>query len=65
MAMHATMIKLIAAGVLIAVAIGVQYVGAAMGDHTATAASSAPSVSPEDVTRAAGPLPVTVIENYF
>jgi hypothetical protein len=49
--------------VLLGLAIGAQYVSAALG-HRGTN-NAAATISPEELTRAAGALPVTVIDSYF
>ena len=49
------------------VGVAMTYLGLPRGSLAATANSptiSAVSISPEELTRAAGPMPVQVIENY-
>jgi hypothetical protein len=48
---------------LFAVGVGAQYVRAAGGHHATVGAAT--TISPTDLTRAAGTLPVTLIESYF
>ncbi len=50
--------------VLLGMAIGGQYVRAAVGHHGSNR-TAATTISPEELTRAAGTLPATVIDAYF
>ena len=49
--------------VLLGLAIGAQYMSAALGHRGSDSAVA--TISPEELTRAAGALPVTVIDSYF
>jgi len=52
--------------VLLGIAIGSQYVRAAVGHHGLNSTTAATTtVSPEELTQAAGVLPVTLIDAYF
>ena len=50
--------------VLLGLAIGAQYVRAAAGHHGSNG-TAATTISPEELTLAAGMLPVAVINSYF
>jgi len=50
---------------LLAVVVGTQYVRIAVGHSGPTGTTAATVISPEELTRNAGPMPVTKIESYF
>jgi hypothetical protein len=45
--------------------IGAQYVRAAVGHGGSKYTTTTTTIAPEELTRAAGPLPVTEIASYF
>jgi hypothetical protein len=55
-----------ATGTVTGMAVGTPYVLAAVNQHGSSGAVAAtPVVSPQELTMAAGRLPVTLIESYF
>ena len=51
--------------VLLGMAIGSQYVRAAVRHHATIGTTASTTVSPEELTRTAGALPETLVEAYF
>lgn len=55
-----------AVGTVTGMAVGTPYVLAAVNQHgSSVAVAGTPTVSPHELTLAAGQLPVTLIESYF